>query len=257
MRHRRAFPAAPVQEPPVPDIDLSANRIVDISQQITHGMWDYKPLDVPTPSVEVTPIATIADNGYNLHKFLLNGLTGTYIESARHMNPDAPYLDKFHPRTLIRPAKILRLPPAEPYRLYTVEDLEKANPGIEEGDAMIMVTGWDSERDNLPDYITKGPAFSYSTLEWFMKQPFSIWATDITVANCLWAEEQGLKDEVGKDLLKDMYDRKPDMRILAPLCNVAGLKGDVGTLIALGINIPDVCAVPARVLFVEGAVLRT
>jgi len=238
-------------------IDLSGNRIVDISQRITHGMWDYRPLGVSMKPVEITPLATIPEDGYYLDQFLISGLTGTYIESARHMNPKAPNLDAFGPRSLIRPAKILRLPRSKPCRLYTVDDLEKANPGIEEGDAIIMVTGWDSEVNNVPDYITKSPAFSYSTLEWFMSQPFSIWAADITVANCLWAEEQGLTDEIGKDLLKDMYTRKPDMRVLAPLCNLAGLQGDVGTLIALGLNVPGVCAVPARVLFVEGAVLRT
>lgn len=238
-------------------IDLSAHRIVDLSQPITPGMWDYRPLDVPVAPVEVEPIATIPKDGYSLDQFLINGLTGAYIESARHMNPDAPFLDGFEVRTLIRPAKLMRLPPAEPYRLYTTEDLERANPGIDEGDAMIMVTGWDAERTHVPDYVTKGPALAYETLEWLCAQPFSMWGIDITVADCLWAKEQGQPQEIGKDLLKDMYMRLPQMRLLAPLCNLTQLEGDVGTIIALGLDVPGVCAVPARVLFIEGVVLRT
>jgi arylformamidase len=231
---------------------LHRRRLHELSQPIHTGMWDYRPLDVPVPPVEVEPITTLDKDGYSIHRFQLNGLSGTYVETAAHMNPKAPLLDAFTPEQLIRPARIMRLPPAtEPFRLYTLEDLRAADPGLEEGDALIMATGWSSQRENIPDYVTKGPAFAYETLEWFAAQPFSIWAADATVANCLWAEQQGHPAEVGKDLLGDLYHRRPEMLLVAPLVGLDRIQADRGTLMVFGLPVPGVCAAPARVIFAE------
>ncbi len=237
-------------------IDLRGHRVLDLSQPIEPGMWDYRPLGVPVPPVEVKKIASYDADGYNLSQFLLNGLTGSYIESPHHMNPAARTLDKFDVRTMIRPARIMRLPPAEPYRLYTVDDLHAADPGLQHGEALVMVTGWDKARKQVPDYITAGPALAASTLQWFLDQPLSMWATDLTVADCLWGKEHGHPEEDGTDLLGDLYKARPDMLLLAPLCGLTDIRSEVGTIVALGPNIPGTCAVPARVLFIEGAVLQ-
>jgi len=130
-------------------------------------------------------------------------------------------------------------------------DLEACDPGIEAGDALIMATGW--KCGDPVDYVKKGPALAYDCLEWLAQQPFSIWAADLTVANCLWAEEQGLEGEAGKDLLRDLYRRRPEMLLLAPLINLDQVTVEEGTLITLGLHVPGVRAVPAQVLFLEGA----
>lgn len=236
----------------MPTVDLRGHRILDLSQPIEPGMWDYRPLGVPVRPVQVDRIAELGRDGFNLSEFLINGLTGSYIESAHHMNDEAPTLDRFDLRRLIRPARIMRLPPAEPWTLYTVDDLRRADPGLQEGEALVMVTGWDKARQRIPDYVTAGPALAASTLSWFLDQPLSMWATDMTVADCLWGPEHGHPEEAGTDLLKSLYEARPDLLLLAPLCRLAEIQGDVGTIIALGPNIPGTCAVPARVLFIEG-----
>jgi kynurenine formamidase len=223
-------------------------------------MWDYNQLDlegVVLPPVAVQPVTTLAKQGYSIHSLQLTSLTGAYVETAAHMVAGAPLLQDIGVEKLVRPAKILRLPSAEPYTLFRAADFEANDPGIDDGDALIIDTGW-GRRWGAAEYLTKAPAFAEDTLEWLVEQPYSILATDTPVAECLWWDkvDPPLESEKGQAVLMDLYKRRPDNIILvAPLVNLHQIEGPAGTLIALPINTPVTPAAPCRAIFIEGVQL--
>jgi len=227
-------------------------RIVEISGQIDNGMWDYSALDLNgavMPPTHIESIASIARNGFDAHELRLSPLTGTYVETAAHLIEGRPTIDQVPVQDFIRPAKIMRLPTANPRTLIRVDDLKRHDPGIEEGDALLIDTGWGTHW-NQPDYISHAPAFAGSTLQWFLEQPFSFLGLDTPVMECRWAAEEGVADEAGP-LLAPIYER--GMLLLAPLAHLSEVQVLEGTLIAFPLNIVGVCSTPCRAIFVEGA----
>lgn len=232
-------------------------RIVDLSGPITHGMWDYNALRLPgvhLPSVAVVPLTTIDQQGNSIHSLHLTSLTGVYVETPGHMVPGAPLLKDVGVDQLVRPAKIMRLPPAATHTLYRLADFEAHDPGIEPGDALIIDTGW-GRRWGTADYVVKAPAFAWETLDWLVRQPYSILATDTPVAECLWWNDvtPPLTSEQDRFVLGDLYKARPhDLLLVAPLVNLDQIQGSVGTLIALPIRTPETPAAPCRAIFLEG-----
>jgi len=232
-------------------------RVVDLTGPITPGMWDYGALGLPgltLPPVAVDPITTLAKDGYSIHALRLTSLTGAYVETPAHMVADAPLLGDLSMAQLIRPATIMRLPPAGPCTLYRTEDFEAHNPGIPPGDALIIDTGW-GRRWNAPDYLKMFPAFAAESIDWFVDQPCAILATDTPVAECLWWDhvDPPMTSEKDKAMLQDLYQRRPkDLILVAPLVNLDKIQSTQGTLVALPINTPMTPAAPCRVVFLEG-----
>jgi kynurenine formamidase len=129
------------------------------------------------------------------------------------------------------------------------DDLEAHDPGIADGDALIIDTGWGSRWDS-PGYVGDAPAFAASTLAWFMAKPFSILILDTPVMECLWCQEEGRAEEHG-DLLAPLYAR--GMLLIAPVRNLDQIELPTGTVISLPLAVEGVCSAPSRVLYVEGA----
>ena len=227
-------------------------RLIEISGPITHGMWDYNSLDLggaTLPAVSVTRRASIPEYGFDAHQITVSTLTATYTETAAHMIEGAPTLDQVPITELIRPARLMRLPAAGPRTLITREHLEANDPGLNDGDALVIDTGW-GRRWDTPGYVTDGPAFAASTLDWFLAQPFSILALDTPVMECLWCSEGDMADQHG-DLLKPLYEH--GMLLVAPVINLDQITRPTGTLISLPMAVDGVCSAPSRVLYVEGA----
>jgi len=227
-------------------------RVIEISGPITHGMWDYNSLDLggaTLPAVSVTPRASIPQYGFDAHEITVSTLTATYTETAAHMIEGAPTLDQVPITELIRPARLMRLPAAGPRTLITRDQLDAHNPGIADGDALVIDTGWGARWDQS-GYVTDAPAFAASTLDWFLAQPFSVLVLDTPVMECLWCAEAGMGDQQG-DLLKPLYER--GMLLVAPVVNLGEIERPTGTLISLPMAVEGVCSAPSRVLYVEDA----
>jgi kynurenine formamidase len=227
-------------------------RLIEISGPITHGMWDYNSLDLggaTLPAVSVTRRASIPEYGFDAHEITVSTLTATYTETAAHMIEGAPTLDQVAITELIRPARLMRLPAARPRTLITRDQLQANDPGLNDGDALVIDTGWGTCWDT-PGYVTDAPAFAVSTLDWFLSQPFSILALDTPVMECLWCSEADMADQQG-DLLKPLYEH--GMLLIAPVINLDQITQPTGTLVSLPMAVEGVCSAPSRVLYVEGA----
>jgi kynurenine formamidase len=220
-------------------------RIIEISGELEPGLWDYNALDLGTsfPPVTVTPIASLGEHGFDAHAISLTTLSGTYTETGAHLIAGAPTVDELAIDELIRPAKLLRLGELAPRSLVRTAELERADPGVEPGDALIIDTGW-ARRWNSPGYVTDAPAFSATTLDWFLAQPFSILALDTPVMECQWC---GPGD--AGELLRPLYER--GMILIAPVVNLDQIEASSGTLVSFPLPVKGVASVPGRVVFVQ------
>lgn len=227
------------------------DTLVEISGGLKPGLWDYNVLDldgVTLPGVEVEPAATISANGFAADSVTFSTLAGTYLETAAHLVTGARTIDDVAIEEMIVRARLMRLPRVGPRGLIRVEDLERADPELEDGEALIIDTGWGSYWDRN-GYVVDAPAFAASTLDWLIAQPFSILAVDTPVMECRWAAAEGVEAEAGP-LLEPLYKRKRGMLLLAPVVNLDRITGDRGTLLALPANVKGVPSSPCRALFV-------
>jgi kynurenine formamidase len=227
-------------------------RIHEISGPISHAMWDYNVLDPSggvLPPVAILPAATIASQGYDAHSLQLTTLSGTYVETAAHLFPGRRTLNEVPLDELLRPAKVLHLPPADPRTLIHAAHLAAHAPHLLPGDALLIATGWGAHW-NQPDYISHCPSFASDALAWLQAQPFSILGVDTPCIDCNWAKAAGREDEAGP-VLKPLYQHR-EMLLLAPLVHLEDIHSDHGRLIALPLNITGVCSAPCRAIFIEG-----
>lgn len=226
------------------------SRIIEISGRIRPGMWDYNVLDlgeVTFPEVAVNPRALVPTEGFDAHEIKLTTLTATYTETAAHMIDGARTIDQVPLSELICRARLMRIPVSGPRSLIRLDDLERNDPGLADGEALIIDTGWGS-RWNEPGYVTDAPAFAASTLDWFRAQPFSILVLDTPVMECFWCAEEGLAGEQG-DLLAPLY--RDGMLLVAPVVNLDQIQSQTGTLISMPLPVEGVSSAPSRTAFVE------
>lgn len=250
----------PSRPPHSPLAPVVTTRVVDLSGPITSGMWDYNALDLSglsLPDVAVHPLSTVAAQGFSIHALRLTTLSGTYVETPGHTLADAPMVDDLAAASLIRPARVMRLPRATPRTLYRRADLEAHDPGGAPGEALILDTGWGS-RWGTNGYVTEAPAFSLDTASWFADHPATVLAVDTPVMDCLWWDrvDPPLAAEQGRSLLGELYAARPrDLVLVAPLADLSAVRSDRGTLIALPLKVPGVPTTPCRVVFLEGVLL--
>lgn len=223
-------------------------RLHDLTGRLTPGMWDYRVfpgLDVLIPPLEVEDVATVPRDGFLASRISLSTITGTYLEAGAHILADGPTLDAYGIDDFVRPARILRLGRLEADARIDGAMLAAADPGLEEGEALIVDTGWYAEW-NRPGYVERCPKMVPSALEWILAQPIGMLAVDIPAIEAAWSEDDG---EAKGGLLSQLFAR--GCLLLAPLVGLDKVPVDRGRLFALPLPVDGVSGAPARVVFEE------
>ena len=156
----------------------------DLNGPVYNGMWSYNQAGIQPVSVPETEIerrSTIEENGFEMWKFVFSAHSGTYLETAAHEVIGRPTIDQVDLDRFFRPAKIVRVPTKGPREFIYPEELAAGAPPIEEGDAVLIDTGWGAHW-RQPNFIRDTPAYHPSCLDWLMEQPMSIWGVDTPVA---------------------------------------------------------------------------
>lgn len=223
-------------------------RLHDLTGRLTPGMWDYRVfpgLDAVIPPLEVDTVATVAQDGFFASRISLSTITGTYLEAGSHILPDGPTLDRYGVDDFVRPAKILRLGRLEADARIDGAMLAAADPGLEEGDALIVDTGWHREW-NRPGYVERCPKMVPSALQWILDRPVGMLGVDIPAIEAAWSDDDA---EAKGGLLSQLFAR--GCLLLAPLVRLDKVPVDRGRLFALPLPVEGVSGAPARVLFEE------
>ena len=222
--------------------------VIDLTGGMQNGMWGYHELpglEKVVPPVEITPFATIEENGFFSSRLSLGTISCCYVEAGSHIVEGGKLLEEYPVERFIRPAKLVRLPAQNPRALIDDRMLRERAPKIMRGDALIIETGWGAMW-NKPGYVLQCPNLRKSALRWVLDQEISIFAVDVPCIEASWADDA--EEEKG-GLLRELFER--DVLLVAPLVNLERIKGNEGTIICLPLSIKSVSGAPARVVFVE------
>ena len=101
--------------------------------------------------------------------------TGTHIDTPRHCFEDGDTTSTTTLTDLSGPVALFELD-KQPSEGVTWDDLEKADPGIAEGDMAVLATGWtDRMWGNFPRYYTESPYLTESGANWLaQKKPTAV-----------------------------------------------------------------------------------
>lgn len=223
-------------------------RLIDLSCPLQSGMWSYNVLPdmgLHLAELVVEQVATIPRQGYEAFRFEMSSLTGTYLETGRHMLDDSPVLSDLAPRDFIRPAVVCHLPGKTAEQVIHGPELAEHCPPVRAGDALLIDCGWALQVWE-PNYVTGSPAFHYDCLPWLLAQPFSILGVDVP---CIESARSRPDGEATGNMLVPIFQRR--VLLLAPLVNLDQITSNRGELIALPLNLQGVSGAPCRAIFRE------
>jgi kynurenine formamidase len=223
------------------------SKLIDLSGPLYEGMWSYNVLPgMDVPEFAGHRVAEISSHGYEAYGYRLASLTGSYIETGRHMIAGMPALSDLPPSAFIRPAVVCHAPRKGPGEVIRGAELAANCPPLQPGDALLIECDWGG-RWGEPDYVTGTPTYHVDCLPWLLAQPFGLLGVDVPCIESARSRPDG-SEETG-NMLVPIFER--GCLLLAPLVNLDQITAPRGQLIALPLNIRGVSGAPCRAVFVE------
>ncbi|MGE0451056.1 MAG: cyclase family protein [Vicinamibacterales bacterium] len=223
-------------------------RIVDLSGPIESGMWGYHELpglERLLPPVDVTTVASVRSDGFFASRIGMTTISGTYVEAGSHMLEDGPRLDEYPVEAFFQRAAVLRVPTQEPRAVIDAALLARHDPGIREGEALLLDTGWGA-RWNRPGYVADSPSLRPDALAWIVDRRPSVLGVDVPCIESAWSEER--EEDKGR-LLQALFRGRT--LLVAPLVNLDRIAAARGRLVCLPLALRGTSGAPARVVFLE------
>jgi arylformamidase len=167
--------------------------------------------------------------------------TGTHIDTPLHCYEDGgttsqASMDDFSGHVALFD---LDKKPLEP---VTGDDLEAANPGIQEGDIAVLMTGWsDRMWGDFPSYYTQSPYLATSAAEWLVtKKPRAV------VFDFFEEECAKLKDFTSEDFVVHRILLGAGIYLVEHATQLERLKGRDADIYAAFYKLADCDGSPAR-----------
>jgi len=215
---------------------------IDLTGTIENGMWEYGD---PYPKVEITQVcslddcASYAEYKVNAHKISFSSSSATYVQTSAEMFDGRMTIDNIPLERLILPATVLRIQKG-PRGVISVKDIERADTGIQKGEAVVVATGWEKYW-NKQNFVCDSPHFTPESMHFLLDKGISLLAGDMP-----------LYDDYYKPtgLIRDLFEN--DVIVVAPLVNLDRITGTRIALFALPLKVKGVSGCPCRVIAHEG-----
>ena len=123
-------------------------RIVDLSQPVVTGMQVY-PGD---PEVTLAPVATLAEDGFQVASVHAGTHTGTHIDAPLHSIDGGAPVDRIALERLVGTARIVKCPGLEPHQHLRWADVGDGLRELQAGSIVLFETGW-SKHFGTEDYL--------------------------------------------------------------------------------------------------------
>lgn len=165
-----------------------AGRVLDLSWPRSH----HDPLSSPVSPSRSTEERLFAAGSENPHPYFVTHVESgpdeqllvTRVDAPRLLVPGRPGIDRIAAGELIGPAVVVdireRMEQGDPDQAVTVEDLvghEEVHGPIPAGAIVLMLSGWDSWRDQVELYVNadrdgelRFPGFSLEAVEFLIRQ---------------------------------------------------------------------------------------
>jgi len=101
----------------------------------------------------------------------------THYDAPSHVCQESPFVDEVAIEKFISPAVIWNVP-CTPMQTITVDMLKKTNPGMQQGDYAMIITGWHRLYSDSDRYFLWSPGLSEEAGEWLVEQGASGFGID-------------------------------------------------------------------------------
>jgi kynurenine formamidase len=136
-------------------------RIVDLTHPF--GLDANVPAGVSGPRLE--RLRTVAKDGRNSSRIDLAAHTGTHLDAPWHTIDNGLDIEGIGMDRLIGPAVVWSFPMGDEGRAIGGDDLARATPSLERGDAVLISTGW-ARRYGRPEYKQQRPWLTTTAAIW-------------------------------------------------------------------------------------------
>ena len=165
----------------------SGLQFLDLSHPWDHGVPSYPGQD----DVKMFRSVKHAQHGVLAWKINTVMHTGTHMNAPIHMIQKGADLSEVPEDRFFGNGVVLGIP-KEKFEVITAKDLEAAEPGVKNGDIVVIVTGWHHKYSDSLEYFGESPGLSKDAAEWLVEKDCKLVAVD---------SPQGLKGIVGKDII--------------------------------------------------------
>lgn len=192
--------------------------------------------------VQLSTAKTVKEDGWNAKTLHLYSHSGTHMDAPFHFEVNEQTIDTIPVNRFIGKAWLVDLSGVGSSHLITVGDLGKVGHYINEGDSLLIKTGWNAFFGTAK-YRDELPRISKELAKWCGEKKI----------NMLGVEPPSVADVNNMKEVTEIHHilMKNDIIIIEGLVNLEQITSDFVTLIALPLKINNGDGAPARVIAME------
>ncbi len=207
--------------------------------------WGYQTPNWPYfDDVKIERVHYHAKSGVLTQKITTVMHNTTHIDAPAHVVEGAPFMDQMPLSGFFGRGVVVSIPKKK-WEVITAEDLENARPKIQEGDIVIINTGWHHKYADSSDYFHYSPGTYKEAGEWLAKKKIKMFGIDCQALDHPLGTAIGphgpmgpiipqVIDEYrefsgGREVIEDFPDWEPCHRALlnAGICGIENVGGEL------------------------------
>jgi kynurenine formamidase len=144
---------------------MKPRKFYDLSQPIFHNAPQWPEYDPAVVSLR----HSIAFNGFNAERADLTTHTGTHVDLPYHFFEDGATVDQFPVEVFFATAIAIDMRGKDPGAVIGRSDVARHAQAIDEGDVVLVKTGWGEKRAMTPEYLKAWPYLDGQAAECFVE----------------------------------------------------------------------------------------
>lgn len=148
-------------------------QIIELSHEWGHGVPSYPGQD------DVMMFRGVKHAQHGVLAWKINTVmhTGTHMNAPLHLVQKAEDLARISVDRLFGNGVALSIPKGS-YEVITAKDLDSATPEVQQGDVVVIVTGWHHKYADSLEYFGESPGLSKDAAEWLVKRDCKLVGVD-------------------------------------------------------------------------------
>ena len=145
-------------------------QVVDLTMKITSSISVFP----GSPQPSFIPWSRFDIHGYDSEAMFMSTHTGTHVDAPCHFKPGLASIDMISAERLVCKAVLIR---AERTANKLIEQQDLGN-NIKQGDAVVIVTGWEKKSSGNRNYMTENPGLSEQAARYLARKKVNAVAID-------------------------------------------------------------------------------
>lgn len=148
-------------------------QLLELSHEWGHGVPSYP------GQADVVMSRAVKHSQHGVLAWKVNTVmhTGTHMNAPIHMIQKGADLAAIPVERFFGNGVVLSIPKGS-YEVITAKDLETAKPGVQDGDIVVIVTGWHHKYSDSLEYFGECPGLSKDAAEWLVRKNCRMVAVD-------------------------------------------------------------------------------